>query len=365
MSKLPNRPLPPNPQRILLVNPTRYLGNLLLAGGLIQDFAALCRSQNRAFAVVLDASFQELCAGAFNDTEVFWYPRQAIRRAPLWRKLRLSLDFLARLRAFQADVAFNIEEDTLASRLTRLSGARHRLGCSPARHRLGYDCVLPLVYTGRHRWYSFQDVFRFVGLPETSPAYLNLHIDQADRKLIQKLDELGVDTGKPLVAIHPAATKDYKKWPETAFIELCNILINKGFVPVLLGAGAAEWQRCDRIQRLVASVSLGEIHNLCDKLSLAELAGFFRLCAGIAGNDSGPSHLASAQGLPGIVVFGPSDPVIWRPLGNHSQVLRKVDQCDPRCSRRACFADYRCLNAITPPEVFKALSARIHARQPQ
>jgi ADP-heptose:LPS heptosyltransferase len=65
--------------------------------------------------------------------------------------------------------------------------------------------------------------------------------------------------------------------------------------------------------------------------------------------------------VPGVVIFGPSEPAIWGPLGAHSQVLRKAEQCDPRCSRRACYAQYRCLAAITPEEAFEALSARINA----
>ena len=81
------------------------------------------------------------------------------------------------------------------------------------------------------------------------------------------------------------------------------------------------------------------------------------------GNDSGPSHLASAQGLPGVVIFGPSDPSIWGPLGPRTRVLRKVDQCDPRCSRRACFATYRCLHAVRPQEVLDTLLAQLADQQ--
>jgi ADP-heptose:LPS heptosyltransferase len=31
------------------------------------------------------------------------------------------------------------------------------------------------------------------------------------------------------------------------------------------------------------------------------------------GNDSGPAHMAAAFGVPVVVLFGPSDPVIWAP----------------------------------------------------
>ncbi len=366
MAALPNQTIPADSRRIVLLNPTKYLGNLLLAGGLIQDFAAHCRQHNREFLLVLDAAFQELCANAFVDIPVLWYPRQAIRKAAPWRKLGLFAGFLRQLRAYQPDLAFNIEEDSLASRLTQLSGARFRLGCSPERQRRGYEHVLPISYANRpdarrHRWYSYLEVFAALGLPERSaPGYLNLHIDQCSNVLTQKLTELGLAPGAALVAVHPAATKAYKKWPESAFAELCKILINNEITPVLLGAGQDELERCARIQAAAASATARPL-NLCNRLSLAELAGFFRLCTGMAGNDSGPSHLASAQHVPGVVIFGPSEPATWGPLGARSQVLRKAELCDPRCSRRACFADFRCLREITPIDVMNALSAQMRA----
>lgn len=373
MSKLPDQPLPGNPRRIVLLNPSKYLGNLLLAGGLIQDFAALCRQQDRTFLLVLDAAFRELCAKAFPDIQVLYYPRQELRRAKPWRKLHLFLRFLSQLRQFRADLAFNIEEDSLTSRLTQLSGARFRLGCSPARHRFAYEHVLPVTYVGRppgrqHRWYSFQEVFSALGLPATArERYINLHIDQCSKELLQKLGDLGWQSGVRLVAIHPSATKDYKKWPEVAFKELCNLLINKGFTPALIGAGKEDEQRCAEIMATLSSTpgatALRPL-NLCNQLSLGELAAFFRLCTGIVGNDSGPSHLASAQEVPGIVIFGPSEPTIWGPLGPRSRVLRKAELCDPRCSRRACFGAYRCLREITPTEVLDALTAQIAAGDP-
>ena len=356
--------MPRDPRRIVLLNPTKYLGNLLLAGGLIQSFAAYCRQRDCELLVVLDDSFRDLCGAAFVDTPVLWYPRQTLRRANPWRRSGLFLQFLRQLRRFRADVAFNVEEDSLSSRLTQLSGARFRLGCSPARHRFGYQRVLPIDYGASHRWYSYRAVFAALGMPdESAPGYINLHINQADVELIEILHELGVDSPQRLVAIHPAATKDYKKWPESAFTELCNELINIGYSPVLLGAGDLDAERCARIASAVSGSGSARLYNLCNRLSLAQLAGLFRLCRGIVGNDSGPSHLASAQGLPGVVIFGPSDPSIWGPLGPRTRVLRKVDQCDPRCSRRACFATYRCLHAVRPQEVLDTLLAQLADQQ--
>jgi heptosyltransferase III len=57
------------------------------------------------------------------------------------------------------------------------------------------------------------------------------------------------------------------------------------------------------------------------RLELGEVAGLARIALGFVGNDSGVSHLAAASGARGVVLFGPTDPDRWRPLG-HVDVVR-------------------------------------------
>lgn len=361
--KIPSLSVPRDPGRIVLINPTRFLGNLLLAGGLIQDLAVQCANNGQQLLLVLDAAFADLSAEAFPGVSVLYYPRRAIARASPTRKILLFARALTQIRAFKADLAFNIEEDATTSRLTQLSGARFRLGCSPARHRFAYDAVLPIAYAERpagfeHRWHSYSEVFAYCGFEKPSKKYLNLNIKQCDAPVINKLVQHGRLAGVPLVAIHSGATKDYKKWPESAFISLCKLLIKRGVQPLLIGAGRDDAERCARLHKLAgegADCPHPMVINMCDQLDLRELAQLFLICKGIVGNDSGPFHLAAAQGLPGVVIFGPSDAGIWGPIAPHARVLQKSELCNLRCSRRACYADYRCLREISADEVLENL----------
>src|SRR5690606_35754835 len=99
------------------------------------------------------------------------------------------------------------------------------------------------------------------------------------------------------------------------------------------------------------------VSNLCNRLSLAELAALFTLATAAVGNDSGPFHLAASLGLPGVVIFGPTLAPIWRPLGDTSTLLQCRDACAPNCQRRQCFRNYACLKAISPEMVMKELLA--------
>ena len=45
-------------------------------------------------------------------------------------------------------------------------------------------------------------------------------------------------------------------------------------------------------------------------------------CRGFVGHDSGISHLASAVGLPGLVLWGHTVESVWRPPGKRVRILR-------------------------------------------
>lgn len=56
--------------------------------------------------------------------------------------------------------------------------------------------------------------------------------------------------------------------------------------------------------------------------SLLDLAQWMRGATCYVGNDSGISHLAAATGVPSLAIFGPTDPDVWAPRGEHVSVVR-------------------------------------------
>lgn len=356
----PRVPIPRDCRRIVLVNPTRFLGNLLIAGQLIQCFERYCRHNRIELMLVLDASFRDLCEHAFPDSHLVWYPRCDIAASCPVRGLALYWRCLARIRAFDACVAFNIEEDSVADRLTQLSAARFRLGCSPQRHRRLYHHVLPVEFVNRpsaqaHRWYSFMEVFSAFGMPQPErPTYLDLRRGAIPEACRARLATLGVKTQRRIVVLHPGATKDYKRWPLQHFAHLALMLINSGYLPVIIGAGESDRIAATVILRQLESEGQGgNVIDLCDRLGLDALAWLLTLSHAVVGNDSGPFHLASALGTPGVVIFGPTTRDIWAPLGDGSVLLQRRDVCEPDCSRRHCRFNYHCLASVSPDDVYR------------
>lgn len=132
----------------------------------------------------------------------------------------------------------------------------------------------------------------------------------------------------PYAVFHPLASAPEKTWQAANFLELArHIERDLGLEPVFIG-GPHESLSAFESYRCVSGAGLEEIKSL--------LAG----AALFAGNDSGPAHMAAAFGLPVVVMFGPSDPEIWRPWKTESAVL--VD--------RECIANIQVSDAIAAVE---------------
>ena len=317
--------------------------------------------------LVLDERFRPLVGNLFNDVATSWYPRLRIKRSKLAKQANLFFSCLGQIRDFKPELAFNLEEDSVSSRLTQFSAAQYRLGCSPQRHRWGYESVLPAPERPperAHRWHAYNEVFQALGVDTNEPRYLQPEVSDQIAAVKNSLKEAGIATTARLVTVHAGATKAYKKWPVEQFTELCKVLIGDGYFPLLIGAGADDERDTHEMDLALKQAGLEAFYaNLCGRFDFPELAALFSLATASIGNDSGPFHLATAMGTPGVVLFGPSIQQLWGPLGNHSKTLHHNELCYSHCSRHNCSQNFRCLNSITATEVLDQLN-RLLAEQP-
>ena len=71
-----------------------------------------------------------------------------------------------------------------------------------------------------------------------------------------------------------------------------------------------------------------------DPLALDKLAYLYGCASLYIGNDSGPTHLAAATGIPTIALFGPTDPAVWGPVGKQVYIV-EGDRSLPSTERLA------------------------------
>lgn len=118
---------------------------------------------------------------------------------------------------------------------------------------------------------------------------------------------------KQRIALHTGSGSLTKNWPLEHWQRLITELQEKYPNYSLVGiAGEAEIERGLLPQNL----------PLWQNLPLTELATQLSECQLFLGHDSGISHLASACGVPSLLLFGPTDPNTWAPPQKSVRLLR-------------------------------------------
>jgi ADP-heptose:LPS heptosyltransferase len=107
-----------------------------------------------------------------------------------------------------------------------------------------------------------------------------------------------VPAERPYAVIHALASAASKSWPAERFLAVARSLPH--LEPVFIGGPGDDLSAFGEFRTQVNS-------SLKDTLVLMQSASLF------VGNDSGPAHIAAAFGVPLVVLFGESDPVIWAP----------------------------------------------------
>jgi ADP-heptose:LPS heptosyltransferase len=150
-----------------------------------------------------------------------------------------------------------------------------------------------------------------------------------------------VDPGPGPVLIHPGSGSPRKNWPFTAWLALATLLPG----PVTLILGEAELARslpgplAQAHQTGAGAVRFGDRElALLWEPPLEELLRRLAGAHAFLGHDSGVSHLAACAGTPGLLLFGPTDPAIWKPPVANVRALQSAGG----------------LNTLTVPEVLAA-----------
>jgi hypothetical protein len=149
-------------------------------------------------------------------------------------------------------------------------------------------------------------------------------------------DALFAELSAPVLAVHPGAGARAKRWDVAGFVQVAHWW-RAGGGSVVTIAGPAEAGDAPALgAREVRDWPLPDLAALLGRVGL------------YLGNDSGVSHLAGAVGVPGVVLFGPTDARRWRPLSDRLAIVRA----------RSTAPDGIALTALPPARVIAACRRR-------
>jgi len=125
------------------------------------------------------------------------------------------------------------------------------------------------------------------------------------------------------VIIHPGSGGRDKCWPIENFITLADSLPDEASVFWMLGPAECEPndERFDALHRRVEA----KREALIIEPDLAQAVLRIAEASLYIGNDGGMTHVAAALGIPTVAIFTVTNPLVWRPLGEHVKVVASVD----------------------------------------
>ncbi|MBN1688162.1 MAG: lipopolysaccharide heptosyltransferase II [Candidatus Omnitrophica bacterium] len=162
------------------------------------------------------------------------------------------------------------------------------------------------------------------------------------------------------IVIHPYAGYPSKEWPHENYETLIDRMVGEGVGQVVV-IGSER----DKMRYPLHGFNGKAIVDLRGKTRLEDLPILFDHCDLFIGNDSGPSHLAAAQGIPCVCLFSGTNPwQAWHPVSRKLYLLSHTVSCSP-CEEKTCpLGHHDCMNKMTVDEVVEkvrlALGSKDH-----
>jgi len=136
---------------------------------------------------------------------------------------------------------------------------------------------------------------------------------------------------RPLIVLNPNAgdLAPERRWPAERFAALAARLIREDGARVVVTGSAAERDKTASVLRAAGPLPADRLVDLGGSLSIGALHALLQRADLVISNDSGPMHLAAAQGVPTLGLFGPETPQMYAPLGVHTRVHYAPPLCSP------------------------------------
>ncbi len=257
------------------------------------------------------------------------------------------LRVLTAVRKEHFDIVIDLQGLARSALLAAFSGAKKKAGV-PGMKEMSWLFIHEVSpdFRQSNAVYRSLETVRFLTNARQS-AVFNLSVPaEAEQRADALLAEYGVRRGDRLAGIIPSARGRGKQWPLENYTQLADRIARtfRGTRVVVMGTR-------EDAGRLISPGAV----DLSGKTSLETLAAVQKRCAVVVGGDTGPLHLAAALNVPVVVLFGGSDVTETAPVTPGTTVIKKDYACSPCRGKTPC-GDMPCLKAITPEEVFYAVS---------
>ena len=265
------------------------------------------------------------------------------------------LSLAADLRKERFDLAVLLKNAFESALLVTLAGIPKRVGFNTDSRGLLLTSALPIEDAPVHQREAYLHIVRQMGAdaPARSPY---LVLTEEERRKGEAC--LALTEGAFVVGISPGTAKGpAKAWLPDRFAAVSDQLAETFGAKILLLGGPNDLSTGTAVLQTMKSNAV----NFIGKLSLREMMAVISLCDLCISNDSGPTHIASALGVPQVAIYGPRPPAFSFPGGPLDSMAYHPVNCSP-CDFCVCPVNHHCMTAVSVEEVFNLASAVIKKR---
>jgi heptosyltransferase-2 len=338
---------PPKSERVL-IRAVNWVGDAVLT---LPALAALRAAWPEARLTVLarpQVADVFRYAGLADEIFLYWNPgvHQGIKG--LWR----LAGELKRSRFERAILFQNAFEAAVLARLARIP---YRAGYNTDGRSFLLNHIVKLKpeIKEQHQVHYYLNLVAGLGLPAPfSEPRLEPPAEEYEAARAELEARFGKEAG-PIVGLAPgAAYGPAKCWFPERFARVADRLIDEQGVNLVLFGGPGEKDVADKVQGLIQAPA-SRVLNLAGQTTLGRAMALIGICGLFLTNDSGLMHVAAAQDVPVVAVFGSTNPATTGPRGERSVVIRHTVPCSP-CLDPVCTRDLECFRAIEADEVAAA-----------
>jgi len=266
------------------------------------------------------------------------------------------------------DLCIDTENYLNISSLISWWSGKYRVGYSHGIRHLLYSKTSKLNLTN-HMVQNFLDMIRAIGVNCDAEKLVRLETTKEEKSAVSHfLKENKISKKDLVVGITSGVSETARAriWPVERMAKLADKIIEKYNVKVILIDSPSNKDIVDKIAALMKNKPIIAMGNL----KIRQVFSLIERCDFFISNDTGPMHIAAAQGVKTIGIFGPNTPKLWGPYGKGNVAIYHPPKCSPCTDHTTgklpeCFnKNYQeCVKNVGVNEVFNAFEKIYNMRK--
>lgn len=314
-----------DPRKILVID-FGQLGDVVLSLPALR--AIRQRFPNAQITVAVGKPANEVVALSGYANQIFEVDRVALRDGNTLVSIWRIFKFVRQVREAKFDLVIDLHSLSETNLLGYLSGAPHRLYSRRPGRSLDYLANFsprpPLEDRTHHAADRYLDVLKPLDI-QNAPRIPVLQTNPAGDSVVDSLlKKEKAQSGELLVGLIPGAGNVSRRWPLENYAQIADHLIRNERVRVIVFAGPEEQAMMTQMRTLFPHGTI-----FFDRLTIPQLISALARLTLAVSNDTGPAHLASAVGVPVIVVMDRLTPHDYMPLGEQNRFIYAADITKP------------------------------------